>query len=45
MRRMKITKLDVYILRAPDTGRPHWVSHFFVPRANDETNGVSVTFP
>jgi L-alanine-DL-glutamate epimerase-like enolase superfamily enzyme len=32
---MKITKLDVYILRAPDTGRPHWVSNFIVPRANE----------
>jgi D-galactarolactone cycloisomerase len=32
---MKITSLDVYILRAPDTGRPHWVSHFIVPRANE----------
>jgi D-galactarolactone cycloisomerase len=32
---MKITALDVYILRAPDTGRPHWVSHFVVPRANE----------
>jgi D-galactarolactone cycloisomerase len=32
---MKITGLDVYILRAPDTGRPHWVSHFIVPRANE----------
>jgi D-galactarolactone cycloisomerase len=32
---MKITKLHVYILRAPDTGRPHWVSHFVVPRANE----------
>jgi L-alanine-DL-glutamate epimerase-like enolase superfamily enzyme len=32
---MKITKLDVYVLRAPDTGRPHWVSHFIVPRANE----------
>src|SRR3954470_18153905 len=32
---MKITKLQVYILRAPDTGRPHWVSHFIVPRANE----------
>jgi len=32
---MKITQLDVYILRAPDTGRPHWVSHFIVPRANE----------
>jgi len=32
---MKITKLDIYILRAPDTGRPHWVSNFIVPRANE----------
>jgi L-alanine-DL-glutamate epimerase-like enolase superfamily enzyme len=32
---MKVTKLDVYILRAPDTGRPHWVSHFIVPKANE----------
>jgi len=32
---MKITKLDVYILRAPNTGRPHWVSNFIVPRANE----------
>ncbi|MCC7486718.1 MAG: mandelate racemase/muconate lactonizing enzyme family protein [Burkholderiales bacterium] len=32
---MKITALEVYILRAPDTGRPHWVSHFAGPRANE----------
>jgi L-alanine-DL-glutamate epimerase-like enolase superfamily enzyme len=32
---MKITELEVHILRAPDTGRPHWVSHFIVPRANE----------
>ncbi|HXM81403.1 MAG TPA: mandelate racemase/muconate lactonizing enzyme family protein [Burkholderiales bacterium] len=32
---MKITQLQVYILRAPDTGRPHWVSHFTVPKANE----------
>jgi L-alanine-DL-glutamate epimerase-like enolase superfamily enzyme len=32
---MKITSLEVHILRAPDTGRPHWVSHFVVPRANE----------
>jgi L-alanine-DL-glutamate epimerase-like enolase superfamily enzyme len=32
---VKITSLQVYILRAPDTGRPHWVSHFIVPRANE----------
>ena len=32
---MKITQLEAYVLRAPDTGRPHWVSHFTVPRANE----------
>jgi D-galactarolactone cycloisomerase len=32
---MKITALEVHILRAPDTGRPHWVSNFIVPRANE----------
>ena len=32
---MKITQLEGYVLRAPDTGRPHWVSHFIVPRANE----------
>ena len=32
---MKITRLQVYVLRAPDTGRPHWVSHFIVPKANE----------
>jgi D-galactarolactone cycloisomerase len=32
---MKITSLQVYILRAPDSGRPHWVSHFIVPKANE----------
>ena len=32
---MKITHLQVYILRAPQTERPHWVSHFIVPRANE----------
>ena len=32
---MKITGLEVYILRAPDQGRPHWVSHFIVPKANE----------
>ena len=32
---MKITGLEVHILRAPDEGRPHWVSHFVVPRANE----------
>jgi hypothetical protein len=32
---VKITQLEVYVLRAPETGRPHWVSHFIVPRANE----------
>ena len=32
---MKITKLQVHILRAPDDGRPYWVSHFIVPKANE----------
>ena len=32
---VKITGLQVHILRAPDTGRPHWVSHFIVPKANE----------
>ncbi len=32
---MKITQLEVHILRAPHEDRPHWVSHFIVPRANE----------
>ena len=32
---MKITGLEIHILRAPDEGRPHWVSNFVVPRANE----------
>jgi D-galactarolactone cycloisomerase len=32
---VKITSVHVHILRAPDTGRPHWVSHFIVPKANE----------
>ena len=32
---MKITRLEAYVLRAPDNGRPHWVSHFVVPKANE----------
>ena len=32
---MKIDRLQVHILRAPDKGRPHWVSHFIVPKANE----------
>jgi L-alanine-DL-glutamate epimerase-like enolase superfamily enzyme len=31
----KIAGLEVFVLRAPDAGRPHWVSHFAVPRANE----------
>src|SRR5215831_17218041 len=31
----KITKLQVFVLRAPDDGRPHWVSHFIAPRASE----------
>ena len=30
-----ISDLDVHILTAPDESRPHWVSHFIVPRANE----------
>ncbi len=33
--RQEIAALDVFILQAPDTGRPHWVSNFIVPRANE----------
>jgi L-alanine-DL-glutamate epimerase-like enolase superfamily enzyme len=32
---MKIASLEVFVLRAPDTGRPHWVSHFSVASANE----------
>jgi L-alanine-DL-glutamate epimerase-like enolase superfamily enzyme len=32
---VKIVGLKIYILRAPDEGRPHWVSHFVVPKANE----------
>lgn len=32
---MKITEMDVFILRGPETDRPHWVSHFIVPSANE----------
>ena len=32
---MKITGLEVHVLRAPDEGRPYWVSNFIVPRANE----------
>ena len=30
-----ISELDVYVLRAPNESRPHWVSHFIVPSANE----------
>ncbi|NKC15804.1 MAG: mandelate racemase/muconate lactonizing enzyme family protein [Gammaproteobacteria bacterium] len=32
---MKITDIEVHLLRVADTGRPHWVSHFVVPRGNE----------
>ncbi|MDX1512793.1 MAG: mandelate racemase/muconate lactonizing enzyme family protein [Gammaproteobacteria bacterium] len=32
---MKITEVEVFLLTAPDEERPHWVSHFVVPTAND----------
>ncbi|MCJ2072435.1 mandelate racemase/muconate lactonizing enzyme family protein [Methylobacterium sp. J-030] len=32
---MKITRLEVSVLRAPPTERPHWTSHFIVPTANE----------
>lgn len=30
-----ITGLEVHLLRGPDTDRPHWVSNFIVPTANE----------
>lgn len=32
---MTITGLEVFLLRSPDTARPHWVSNFIVPTANE----------
>lgn len=32
---MTITGLEVFLLRGPDTARPHWVSNFIVPTANE----------
>jgi D-galactarolactone cycloisomerase len=32
---MKITEVEVHVLSAPEEGRPHWVSHYPVPRGND----------
>jgi L-alanine-DL-glutamate epimerase-like enolase superfamily enzyme len=31
----KIVALEVFVLRAPATGRPHWVSHFSVATTNE----------
>jgi len=31
----KITEIDVFILRGPKDDRPHWVSNFTVPTANE----------
>jgi L-alanine-DL-glutamate epimerase-like enolase superfamily enzyme len=31
----KIAGLEVFVLRAPDDRRPHWVSHFIAPRASE----------
>ncbi len=30
-----ITDVEVYVLNAPNETRPHWVSHFIVPSANE----------
>ncbi|SDJ17158.1 mandelate racemase/muconate lactonizing enzyme family protein [Variovorax sp. OV700] len=32
---MKINRIEVFALRAPPQGRPHWTSHFIVPTANE----------
>lgn len=32
---MKITRIEVFALRAPPQARPHWTSHFIVPTANE----------
>lgn len=32
---MKITRLEAWALRDPGGGKPHWVSHFQVPHANE----------
>ena len=32
---MKIKALEVYLLGSPQEQRPHWVSHFPVPAANE----------
>ena len=33
--KMKITEIDAFLLRGPEVERPHWVSHFIVPTANE----------
>src|SRR5262244_952825 len=33
--RQKISHLEALVLRAPEGGRPHWVSHFIAPRASE----------
>ncbi len=32
---MQITHFEAFVLQAPDAGRPHWVSNFIVPKANE----------
>ncbi|OUT52272.1 MAG: mandelate racemase [Rhodospirillaceae bacterium TMED8] len=32
---MRVERLEVVVLRAPETGRPYWVSNFIVPSANE----------
>jgi D-galactarolactone cycloisomerase len=32
---MKITDIEIYLLGGPEEARPHWVSHFPVPAANE----------
>ncbi len=32
---MRIEAVEVFVLSAPEEGRPHWVSHYPVPRGND----------
>lgn len=32
---MKITAIEAWVLRAPNDERPHWVSHFVVPKASE----------
>lgn len=32
---MKITEIQAFLLRGPEVERPHWVSHFIVPTANE----------